>query len=101
MVNFSITILLIIVIIGFIIILFIDKIKSNNPTNLQRVLQIAFALTFVSSISILIYYIHFDLSSSNILQRIYLLLFKISIALFVLILLTKILKIVKKQTPKQ
>lgn len=73
-------------------IVFISRIKI---TTLMGWLQILFCISFFSCLVLLIYYAGFYLGESRLLQDIYIVLFKISIILFLLIIGLKFFKFLK------
>lgn len=77
--------------IALIVILGLFVVKSFDKTNSLIVwLQVFFSLSFISCISLMIYYTHYYLGESKYLQNVYFALFYVSIALFFLIIILKI-----------
>lgn len=69
----------------------------NKITSLVIWLEVLFCISFLSCIALMVYYTHYYLGESQVLQKIYFGLFWLSIILLILIIILRVLKFYKKK----
>jgi len=78
------------ILLGCLIIVFVLR-NRNRKRTINNWLQISFVISFFLCLIVFIYYTHFYMGTSNIIQKLYFGLFYLSILLLITIILTKLI----------